>query len=160
MSVIEVIARALILRDDEILLAHAKGENNTFLPGGHVEFGEFTTAALKRELEEELGVETETLEFLGVLEYQYGIFTKKNEIHHEINLIFHTKIKDGFPCEDEMKSKEKKLEFFWVKINQLKKYNLLPEPLTELIPKWIREKKVFYQVPSIRSFSFSDRVTA
>lgn len=77
MSVIEVIARALILRDDEILLAHAKGENNTFLPGGHVEFGEYTTTALKRELEEELGAETETLEFSGVLEYKYGSFTKR-----------------------------------------------------------------------------------
>lgn len=143
--VIEVIARALILRDYEILLAHAKGENNTFLPGGHVEFGEFTTATLKRELKEELGMETETLKFLGVLEYRYGRFTRKNEICHEINLIFHSTIKDGFPCEDEMKSKKKKLEFFWVKINQLEKHNLLPEPLTELIPKWIKEKKVFFQ---------------
>ena len=115
MAVIEVVARALILRDDEVLLAHAKGEDNTFLLGGHVEFGEFTTAALKRELEEELAMKTETPEFLGVLEYKYGSFTKKNEIHHEMNLIFRIKPKKGF--QTKMKSKEKKLEFFWAKIN-------------------------------------------
>jgi len=32
------------LGDDKILLAHTKGENKTFLPGGHVEFGEFACA--------------------------------------------------------------------------------------------------------------------
>ena len=137
MSVIEVIARALILRNDEILLAHAKGEDNTFLPGGHVEFGEFTITALKRELEEELDVETETLEFVGVLEHKY-------ETYHEINLIHLTKIK-GRLLETGVKSKERKLEFFWVKINELEKSNLLPKPLIQLIPKWIKEKKVFFQ---------------
>jgi 8-oxo-dGTP pyrophosphatase MutT (NUDIX family) len=40
--IVEIIARALILRGDEVLLAHSKEENSTFLSGGHVEFGEFT----------------------------------------------------------------------------------------------------------------------
>jgi 8-oxo-dGTP diphosphatase len=155
-SIIEVIARALILRNDEILLAHAKGENNTFLPGGHVEFGECTTAALKREFEEELGLETETLEFIGVLEYKYGSCANKNEIHHEINLIFHTKIK-GRPLESQMKSKERKLEFFWVKISELEKSNLLPKPLIQLIPKWIKEKKVFFKSAPDPSFKFPSK---
>lgn len=145
MTFIEVIARALILRHDEILLAHAKGQNNMFLPGGHVEFGEFTTTALKRELDEELGVETETLEFSGALEYKYRSFTNRNEAHHEMNLIFLAKIKGGVPCERGMKAKERKLEFSWVNINELGKANLLPEPLIELIPKWIKEKEVFFQ---------------
>jgi 8-oxo-dGTP diphosphatase len=155
-AVIEVIARALILRDDEILLAHAKGENNTFLPGGHVEFGEFTITALKRELKEELGVETETLEFAGVLEYKYGSFTSKDEIHHEINLIHLAKIK-GRLLESGMKSKEKKLEFFWVKINELEKANLLPKPLIQLIPEWIKEKEVFFQSTLDPSFKFPNK---
>lgn len=145
MPSIEVLSRALILRDDEILLAHAKRENNTFLPGGHVEFGEFTKIALKRELEEELGVEPEILDFIGVVDYKYGRLTIKDEIYHEINLIFHVKIKGGIPCERGMKSKERKLEFLWVKINELEKFNLLPQPLKKLIPKWIKERKTFFK---------------
>lgn len=145
MQGIEIIARAFISRDDEILLAHAKEEKNTFLPGGHVNFGEFTKTALKRELEEELGVETEILEFLGVLECTYVSVTNKNEIHHEINLIFKVKIKGGIPCESGMKSKERKLEFLWVKIDELDKLNLLPKSLTELIPRWAKEKKTFFK---------------
>ena len=138
-------SKSFDIEDDEILLAHAKGEDNTFLPGGHVEFGESATTALKRESEEELGIETETLKFSGILEYKYGDLTNKNETHHEINLTFHTEIKGGIPCENGMESKKKKLEFFWAKINKLEKSNLLPEPLIELIPKWIKEKKVFFQ---------------
>ena len=41
----EVIARILIIGGDEMLLAHAKGEDDTFLPGGHVEIGEFAEQA-------------------------------------------------------------------------------------------------------------------
>ena len=101
------------------------------MPGGHVEFGEFTKTALKRELAEELGVETEMLEFLGVLEYVYESFANKNGIHHEINVIFNVKVKGGIPCENGMESEEKKLEFLWVKVNELEKFNLLPKPLVE-----------------------------
>ncbi len=41
-----VIARAVIFVDGLVLLAHAKGENHTFLPGGHVEPGEPVTRSL------------------------------------------------------------------------------------------------------------------
>ena len=142
MPFIEVIARALILREDEVLLAHSKGEDNTFLPGGHVEFAEFTEEALKRELREELGVETEVLGFLGALEYR---FIHRNEAHHEINLIFHVEIEGGASRRQEMESKEPKLEFLWTKIGEIERFNLLPWPLVELIPEWLRERKAFFK---------------
>ena len=53
---IEFIARAVIQKEDSFLLAHEIGEPNTFLPGGHIEYGDFSDTALRRELKEELGV--------------------------------------------------------------------------------------------------------
>ena len=53
---IHVLVPAVILVDQQVLLARAKGAANTFLPGGHVELGEPMAEALNRELSEELGL--------------------------------------------------------------------------------------------------------
>lgn len=41
------LARAVFINENKILLAQAKGDTNTFLPGGHVEFGESAKETLK-----------------------------------------------------------------------------------------------------------------
>lgn len=137
MAQIELIARAVIQRDDRILLAHKIGESNIFLPGGHVDYGEFTDDALKRELREELGVEAVIGEFMGTLEY---MFTEENgEPHHEINFIFETSI-----TEMKIESKEKHLEFLWISPDDLIKHNLLPSSLPSLLKKWIEKRTPFH----------------
>lgn len=53
MSIIEIITRALMFKNNEILTAFTEGDKHAFLPRGHhVEFGEFAKTALKRELED------------------------------------------------------------------------------------------------------------
>ena len=52
------ITRAIILSNDCLLLCKQKQGNYTFLPGGHIELGESATQALKREINEEIGVKT------------------------------------------------------------------------------------------------------
>ena len=56
------LARGIVLRDGKVLLARAIGHQNTFLPGGHIEFGESAKDALKREVFEELGLACENRE--------------------------------------------------------------------------------------------------
>ena len=81
----ELIARAVIRDKNRILLCKRKDRDYSFLPGGHVEFGEPTEAALAREIKEELGVSITSSKFIGALE---NIFIHDGQKRHELNLVF------------------------------------------------------------------------
>ena len=138
MAEIELIARALIKRDDKILLAQKIGEPNTFLPGGHVDYGEYTDAALRRELKEELGVDAEIREFMGIQEYQF--IEENGREHHEINFIYRAET-----CEP-IQSKESHLEFLWCPVDKIKEKTLLPDALPELIKDYFETGRIFHRI--------------
>ena len=89
---IETIARGVCVRDGKLLLCRAKGGSSTYLPGGHIEFGETGRQALVREVKEELGVESSTGAFLGVVE---NAFLQHGKPHAEINLVYELKLETG-----------------------------------------------------------------
>ena len=115
---IETIARGICVRDGKVLLCRAKGGSSTYLPGGHIEFGETGREALVREVREELGVASETGAFLGVVE---NAFEQHGKPHAEINLVYELKI-DAPSVE----SQEDWIEFEWCPIGELDAANLLP----------------------------------
>jgi len=127
-----LIARAVILNDDHVLLARQKGMSNTFLPGGHINIGESAAAALKREIDEELGLELDVEGYLGAVEAGWE---DGGAEHFEINHIFKAGIKgtsSGSPPE----SQEDHLEFLWSSIDDLYANDLLPHPLKKLIANY------------------------
>jgi 8-oxo-dGTP pyrophosphatase MutT (NUDIX family) len=128
---IESIARGVCIVDGKILLCRAKGGKSTYLPGGHIEFGETGRDALVREVKEELGVDSFTGAFLGVLE---NSFLQHGKPHAEINLIYELKLADGVDA-SEVASCEDWIEFIWQDINDLDSANLLPEAFRR-ISKW------------------------
>jgi len=133
MQDIEVITRAFIMKDDKILLAHAKGAYNTFMPGGHIEKDEFARDALEREL----GANSRVGDFVGILEYFYWF--KDNSEVQEINVIFSAELDDY-----DVTSQEGKLEFIWVNRNELTTAKLLPEPLPMLLHNWMQNQNSFH----------------
>lgn len=116
---IETIARGVCVKDGKVLLCRAKGGKSTYLPGGHIEFGETGREALVREVKEELGVESSTGAFLGVVE---NAFLQHGKPHAEINLVYEMKIDDA-----DVKSQEDWIEFEWCDLGQLDAAKLLPE---------------------------------
>ncbi len=62
------IVRGVIRDGKHVLLCKQRTGDYTFLPGGHVEFGESATVALLRELHEEIGIEGTIGNFLGAIE--------------------------------------------------------------------------------------------
>jgi 8-oxo-dGTP diphosphatase len=137
MPSIEFIARAVIRRGDEVLLAHRIGEANMFLPGGHVEPGEYARDALRRELSEELGLNSVIGDFVGVLEHKFT--DRKGRRYEEVTLIFEASIETR-----DLASVEGHLEFIWAKPSEFKARNLLPSSLPGLLGKWFETGKPFH----------------
>lgn len=116
---IETIARGVCLREGKVLLCRAKGGSSTYLPGGHIEFGETGREALARELKEEAGLEVAPGRFLGVVE---NAFVQKGKPHAEINLVYAVELEAA--CE--VVSREDWIEFLWCPLAEVKDVNLLP----------------------------------
>ena len=147
---IETIARGVCVRDGKLLLCRAKGGSSTYLPGGHIEFGETGRQALVREVKEELGVESSTGAFLGAVE---NTFLQHGKPHAEINLVYELKLGTGngergmgngewgtgngergtgngeLPP---LNAQEDWIEFEWCELNRLDEANLLPSAFRSL----------------------------
>lgn len=116
---IETIARGVCVKDGKLLLCKAKGGSSTYLPGGHIEFGETGRQALVREIKEEIGVDATVGEFLGVVE---NSFMQHGKPHAEINLVY------AFDMDAEkVSAQEDWIEFEWCTLDRLAAANLLPE---------------------------------
>ncbi len=132
----ELIARAVITKDDRILVCRGVGKENYFFPGGHIEWGEGAAAAVQRELREELGLEAVVGECIGLSENYY---TVKDTEHHEMNVVFAATILDG-----EVHSQEKHLEFTWVKKDELSALKVFPLTLKQAVLAWWADKNRFW----------------
>jgi 8-oxo-dGTP diphosphatase len=126
---VHVIARAVIQCDAHVLIARCKGAKNTFLPGGHVRYGEQMSDTIIRELREEFGESSSVVAYIGAIEHS---FTDNIATQHEINHFFEVElsnVRDLSP----LPSLEDHLEFFWHPISQLTEVNLQPDALIEFI---------------------------
>jgi len=122
---IETIARGICIRGGKILLCKAKGGKSTYLPGGHIEFGETGREALAREMREETGLEANVGRFRGCTENR---FMQHGKPHAEINLVYEMTIPEGSAVE----AKEDWIEFTWCSLVDLGFANLLPADFRRL----------------------------
>ena len=121
---IETIARGVCIRDGRLLLCRAKGGSSTYLPGGHIEFGETGREALVREMKEETGLDAACGKFLGVTE---NSFIQHGRPHAEINLVYELKL-----TTTDVTAKEDWIEFLWCPLADLGSAQLLPEVFNRL----------------------------
>jgi len=130
---IETIARGVCAADGKVLLCKAKGGSSTYLPGGHIEFGETAAEALVREMKEESGQDVEVGRLLGVLE---NSFLQHGEKHCEINLVYEMSLsprRDG--ADSAVNAIEPWIEFEWRDIGDLASANLLPTEISKFITR-------------------------
>lgn len=128
-----VLARGVILSEGHLLVAHSKGMDNTFLPGGHVEFGEGMRTTLSREINEELGQDCFVHEYIGAVE---ATFQLSDVYHQEINHLFVVTLPNINHAVNP-ESKESHLEFFWIHTDEMEQHNLQPAPVRSVINRYL-----------------------
>ncbi|MGF1735753.1 NUDIX domain-containing protein [Photobacterium satsumensis] len=133
------VARGLIRDGDHILLVRAIGDTMTFLPGGHIEFGESAPAALARELSEEASIEANVGAFVGAAENEWLL---DDQPQAEINLLFDVETTLSYRLP--VVSNEAHLEFFWVPCGEIGQWNLFPESLRSLVKQDQTPEQAFW----------------
>lgn len=103
--------------------------------GGGIEYGESSRAAIVREIREEVGVEIEHLQLLGVLE---NIFMYEGQLGHEIVFVFDAEFADKSLYERaELDGQEESIRFKakWRSADEMEKSNarLVPEALARFL---------------------------
>ena len=124
---IENIARGVCVVDGHVLLCRPAGGDYTYLPGGHIEFGETGAEALVREIKEETGLESTAGKLLGVVE---NSFLQHGEKHCEINLVYELTLSGG-----DVAAQEDWIGFEWCPLSNLDAANLLPVDIRRMIPE-------------------------
>lgn len=126
---VHLLARAVIRKANRVLVVQAKGQPHTFLPGGHREAGEGMRACLRRELREELGVESRVERYLGGVEHSWR---RDGERQYEINHCYAT-TSPALTADTPPQAQEGYLSFVWAPVDQLDRVSLQPPPLRALL---------------------------
>ena len=132
----ELLVRALIIRDRKILVCQTRGRDYFFLPGGHIEFGETMQEALNREISEEMGAKVVRANFIGGVE---NLFQQDATQKHEISFVFQAEIDSK-----EVVSIEDHITFSWLAMDEFIDSNVLPPALKDAVIRWTTEKEPFF----------------
>ena len=136
-TVIRPIVLAIFRRGEEILVGkgYDPATQQRFYrpPGGGIEFGEYGEDALKREMEEELGVTITDVRYLGTLE---NIFTFNGRQGHEFVQVYEaTSVDPAFYEKNVVEAYEEAIgpyEAVWKSLDEFQKGEEVLVPLTLL----------------------------
>jgi len=143
----EVCIRAIIRSQNKILVCLNKEKGYYFFPGGHLDFGESIKDALFREIKEELNVTVKEIKFIGLVN---NVYEETGQKHHEINLVFDTKV-------DKIteRSQENHIDFFLFEESKFAKERVLPIALQKAVLKWLKDKKFFWATQIYDKYYFN-----
>ncbi|MGD8631056.1 MAG: NUDIX domain-containing protein [Gammaproteobacteria bacterium] len=129
-------ARALIVRDDRILLLRKQGypDGQRFaLPGGGQDPGETLRQALLRECQEEIGTRVLIHDLVHVADYFKVRDTDPPSTRHLVEFLFHCEVQDTYvPMNGEHPDKHQ-VEVVWVPLDALPDIPLYPRSLAAFL---------------------------
>ena len=126
--------RAIIIEDKKLLAIKRAKENETYwiFPGGGVEAGETDEAALKRECQEELGVDVSVGKFVSKDDYQWN--GEPEEIFFYVCQIIGGELGTGSgPEYEDALYYDGTHEIEWLNIEKLQNFDLRPQNVRDLL---------------------------
>lgn len=131
------------------LLVDKYNETKYCLPGGYVELGETTEEGLIREIKEEVNIDVNIDSFMGIIEnFFYG---RNNEYTQALDFYYKVSPKDindinlnDYEYIENDKGFIIKHEFKWIDINELDKFNLVPDNLIDIIKE--NKNEIFHLI--------------
>ena len=128
---------AILIKNGKILVHEGKKFKGFCFPGGHVELGETTSEAIKREMQEELNIEVNIADIFCINEniYTNNLNTVCQEInyYYKVELLFDVLPDEPFEIIELDKGIEKKHKFHWIPITELVESNLQPIDISKMI---------------------------
>ena len=125
----------IIKQDDRFLIMRVNKTKYYHIPGGHIEIGEDSEQAVTREIKEEIGCDVAKLKLFAI---QENFWTRNNKKCHGIEFYYIVEPKQKIQMIDTEKieidkGKEKLLEFKWVTLEELKKIDLRPANIRNML---------------------------
>ncbi|MEO7019664.1 MAG: NUDIX hydrolase [Ktedonobacteraceae bacterium] len=126
----------ITLHDNHVLLCQLEGANYWFLPGGRVDMGETSIAALRREMQEELQADVQVGRILWIVESFYV----ESRNYHELALYYMMDFAPEAPVSHATKpfiatDGHTSLIFQWFALQELDQVTLYPPFLVEGLRK-------------------------
>lgn len=126
---------AVIRNRDKILVHHSAKIDHCTLIGGRIQEGEDSIEALKREVKEEIGFDTQYVCPIAIVE---NFYDAKDRYYHEILFVHELKFIDKSvynlesyePAEIEKKDV---LKFKWIRLSDDNEYKFVPKMLKKLL---------------------------
>lgn len=132
MNTIEVIARGLLIKENNLLVCKAKNSDYVYLPGGHIAFWETAEEALHREWNEELACDCIVQKYLTHFEERFVVDDTK---HHEYTFLFRVDCK-SLSLTEPLPHPEENLFFEWIPLDRKFSLPLYPENTFKYIQKY------------------------
>lgn len=126
-----------IIVNNNKVLVNKYDKDRFCLPGGYVEVGETSLEAIKREIKEELQININDAEYIGIIENFFTNF--KGDKTHGLEFYYKINVSDGEIKNIDMnyiendKGTTVKHNFKWIPINELNLYNIVPSQINNII---------------------------
>ena len=120
----------IAIKNNCIMLNREINHKFWFIPGGRIECGEDSKAAIIREMKEEIEQTIEIVDFECMIE---NFFTTRDAKYHEIGLYYRINVNEVWEGSKYVKDGNGELEYKWVKLEDLDKTVVYPSIVKDII---------------------------
>ena len=136
-SGVRTAARAIIVRNEELLVVRIKSDEGEFLvlPGGGQNHGETLRSTVVREVHEELGLNVIVEELAYVREY-VGKNHSMHRIHghfHQVEAVFYCTCDDFASIGAGKEQDRRQVGFLWIPLSKIDQHPISPPGLSKII---------------------------